>query len=842
MHFRFIFRQITTSLKQTSVFVSCVALSIVTLVSIGGFGESVHTALLRDARKLLAGDIIVESRFPFDPPLEARLLEVTGIDGLDLARTFEFITIVRPAAGDDTLLVELKVVDPGYPFYGEVLLQSGQRFSDVLQAGQAVVGQNLLDRLNLTVGDQLRIGQAAFTIADVVIGEPDQPVDFFSLGPRILLSSADLASTGLVREGSRVFYKALIRVGDALDVDAVASEIGSAADPRRVDVETFLTHQSTLQRFYEDFLTFLSLIGIFTLMLAGLGIQSSLMAFIREREETIAVLRTFGATGRFIMLQFFGVAHSLGVIGTLIGLFLSLVLQLAFPYLFGPFLPPQVEFIFSFRAMIEGVLLGLMVVTVFTFLPIYRLQGLKPRFIFRKESGISASPRVEGFAQGLILIFLTAMTYRYLQNPVRTAYFAVGIVTLVLIVAVLGRGLLKSLQNRTLRLLDARQALRGLFRPRNATLAIIVTLSTSLAVLFTIYLVERNLDASFVEAYPEDAPNLFLLDIQPDQRDGVEAFVGVETAFIPLVSARIRAINGEALPESGVEESSFDRGRDPDAPPDLGGNFSLTYREYLEENERLVGSQNLFENAEPGIAQVSILESLLQAYPFKVGDQITFDIQGVPLEAQVTSIRRVQRAEDDFTPLFSFVFREQDLLLAPQTIVTAVLVAREMVPHFQNQLIKMFPNITVIDISATIDSLASLVGDITSIIRFFTSFSLIAGLLIIISSVLATRFARIQESVYFKVLGARRVFILRVFALENVFLGLLSAVLALALSHIAAWLLMTQVFEMEYRLFLGSSILVMLGTVILVTIVGLLASVSILQKKPVTFMREQTVE
>ena len=842
MHVRFIFRQITTSLKQTGVFVACVALSIVTLVSIGGFGESVNTALLRDARKLLAGDVIVESRFPFDEALEQGLAEAAADPGIDLARTYEFITIVQPAAGEDTLLAELKVVEAGYPFYGEVLLQTGRPFAEVVTAGRAAAGQNLLDRLNLAVGDELRIGRTTVTIADVVLGEPDQPVDFFNLGPRIFLSADDLGSTGLIQQGSRVFYKALLRVDESLSVDEVAAAIKTGADPRRVDVETFLTNQSTLQRFFEDFLTFLSLIGIFTLLLAGLGIQSSLTAFIREREETIAILRTVGATGRFIMLQFFGVAHALGFAGTIIGLVLSLLLQAAFPVLFGPFLPPQVEFLFSFRAVVEGILLGLLVVTVFTFLPIYRLQGVKPNFIFRKEAGVGASRQVEILAQGLILLFLTVMTYRYLRDAERTAYFALGIVALVLFVALLAQGLLRYLRTKTLKTLEPRQALRGLFRPRNATLAILVTLSTSLAVLFTIYLIERNLDASFVSAYPEDAPNLFLLDIQPGQRDGVEAFIGEETEFIPLVSGRVRAINGEAVPAGEPGPPDFDRGRDPDAPPDLGGNFSLTYRETLDENERLLDAGSLFSEEENGVAQVSILESLLEAHPFAIGDRITFDIQGVALEAEVTSIRRVTRQEDDMAPLFSFVFREKDLLNAPQTIVTAVKVDPTEVASFQNQLISMYPNITVIDISSTLDSLAALVADITTIIRFFTLFSLVAGLLIIISSVLATRFARIQEAVYFKVLGAKRIFVLRIFALENVFLGLLSALLALSLSQIAAWLLMTQVFDLAYAAYFGSSVVVMLGTVTIVTVVGLLASVSILRKKPITFMREQTVE
>ncbi len=842
MHLRFIFRQVTSSPRQTGVFVACVVLSIVTLVSIGGFGESVNRALLKDARRLLAGDIIVQSRFPFEPALEDALEDLATKPGISVARTYEFITIVGDPRGDETLLSELKVVEPGYPFYGEVALQSGAPFSEVLRPGRVAVGQNLLDRMGLALGDRIRIGGETFEIADIVLGEPDQPVDFFSLGPRIFLSASDLVATGLIQQGSRVFYKALILVSDDRAVDAIAGELAEVADPVQVDVDTFLTNQSSLQRFYEDFLTFLRLIGIFTLMLAGLGIQSSLTALIREREETIAIMRTLGATGRFVIIQFYTVAHALGALGTLVGLALAILLQLVFPFLFGPFLPPQVEFVISPTSIGEGILLGIFVVSVFTFLPINRLRALKPRYIFQKQSPAASFGKVESLAQGMILVFLAAMTYRYLQNAERTAYFSAGIVVLVLVVTLLGKGALKFLQRQRLRRLDTRQALRGLFRPRNATLAIIVTLSTSLSVLFTIYLVQRNLDASFVQAYPADAPNVFLLDIQPDQRQGVREFIGEAVEFTPLVSARIRSINGQPIPPGESSEAGFDRGRDPDAAPNLNDVFSLTYRSELNENETLVTGDALFPGDGAEIAQVSVLQSLLEAHPFQIGDQIEFDIQGVRLMAEVASIRAAVREAEGFAPLFSFVLREQDLLAAPQTIVTAVNVSRENVPQFQNDLVRRYPNITVIDIGATLDTLAALVADITTIIRFFTLFSLIAGVLIIISSVLATRFARIQEAVYFKVLGARKRFVLRVFALENVFLGLLSAALALVLSQAAAGILITQFFELDFRPFIGSSLLVMAGTVILVTTVGLLASVSILQKKPITFMREQTVE
>ena len=843
IHTRFIYRQISTSWKQTAVFIACVALSLVTLVSLGGFGESVNNSLLRDARKLLAADVEARSRFPFTEAVEAELAALAAEPGIDIARTYEFISVVRQTDGEATLLSELKVVEPGYPFYGEVGLASKRPFAQVLTPGHIIVGQNLLDRLGLQVGDPLNVGQATLTIADVVVSEPDEPVNFFTLGPRIFIAAADLPTIDLIKPGSRVTYRALLRVADEGQVDGVAERLTATGENRQLRVDTFRTNQSGVQRFFENLLTFLNLIGIFTLMLAGIGIQSSLTAFLKEREETIAVLRTFGATSRFVINQFFAVAAVLGAIGTVLGLLLGLLLQLLFPVIFAPFLPPQVEFVLSLRALLEGMILGLFVTAAFTFIPLYQIQELKPSFIFRKEAPPLPKSWFYYAILTLILAFFAGMVFWYLQNPRRTVYFAAGTVGLVAITAGLTQILLYWLRRRKLKPLAPRQALRGLFRPRNATAAIIVTLTTSLAVLFTIYLIQRNLDASFVAAYPDDAPNLLILDIQPNQRQEVAAELGVPTVFYPVIRARIQSINGQEIQPR--EENNDERGNNDnnDSPP-LDFPFSLTYQNDLLADETLSEGAALFDPADLGVAQVSVSELMLGSYPFKLGDEMVFNIQGVQLPARVVSIRTMPGEENGrFAPTFNFVLREQDLINAPQTIITSVNIPPATIPALQNRLVNTFPNLTVVDITSAINTLAELVGNITVVIRFFTLFSIVAGVLIIISSVLATRFARIQEAVYFKVLGATRRFVLRVFALENIFIGLLSAILALFLSQLAGWILVTQVFELSsYAPYLGASILLMLLTVGLVTAVGLLASLSILRQKPITFLREQTVE
>ncbi|MEM7800295.1 MAG: ABC transporter permease, partial [Chloroflexota bacterium] len=219
MHRQFIYRQLISSPKQTAVFIICVALSIITLVSLGGFGDSVNESLLRDARQLLAGDVVIESGFPYLDPIDQEIEALRAEQGVEVSRTYEFISVVRPPEIEETLVSEIKVVEAGYPFYGEVFLDSGEAFQTTLQSGTIIVGQALLDRLELSVGDELVIGSSTLTIADVVLSEPDQPVDFFNLGPRIFISAEDLEAIDLVRPGSLVRFRTLLRVDDAAQVD-----------------------------------------------------------------------------------------------------------------------------------------------------------------------------------------------------------------------------------------------------------------------------------------------------------------------------------------------------------------------------------------------------------------------------------------------------------------------------------------------------------------------------------------------------------------------------------------------------------------------------------------------
>jgi putative ABC transport system permease protein len=387
----------------------CVALSIVTLIALNGFSASVHTSLLNDARALHAADVIIGSSYDIPPAITDVLAQLEHHGMVTSARVYEFYSVVRTRDNGDSLLAKLKVVQKGYPFYGQVAVQSQRQFNSVLKPGRIIVSQILLDRLKIKIGDQLRVGRALLTIEDVVLQEPDQPASFVLWGPRSFIAAEDLEQLDLVKEGSRVRFLCLLKVHNENDIDSVVERLNAVADRDFVSVNTFRTAQSRVKRFFDNFLFFLGLIGIFTLLLAGFGIQSTLSAFLKEKEKTIAIMKTVGATSSFFMRHFIIILSLLGLIGTALGLILGFVLQHVLHVLFTGLLPPNVKLNISLGAMLEGLCLGVLVVGLFSFIPLHRLKDIKPLTILRKAT--IRSKKSLGYILTACIIFLFFIGY-----------------------------------------------------------------------------------------------------------------------------------------------------------------------------------------------------------------------------------------------------------------------------------------------------------------------------------------------------------------------------------------------------------------------------------------------
>jgi putative ABC transport system permease protein len=622
----------------------------------------------------------------------------------------------------------------------------------------------------------------------------------------------------------------LIKVQNEENLQEIAADLKAVAVPDQQRIDTYRTARSRVKRFFDNLFFFLSLISIFTLLLAGIGIQSALTAFLKEKQSTIAVMKTVGANSAFVTRHYIFILAILGLAGTVMGLLTGLILQNALDVLFRGLLPENVTLIISWSAVLEGLCLGVLVVGLFSFIPLHRLKDIKPIIIFRKERINSKADFAVYLCVLFIFAFFMLLVFWQVKELKTALYFVLGLISLIVVTALLAAAVLFALKRSKMRSLLVRQAVNGLYRPKNATRPIIITLTASLAVIFAIYLIEQNLDANFIQSYPEDAPNVFFLDIQPVQLEAFSKTLAMPTQYYPIIRASILSVNGEKIDRRQERRRRGDN---------LGRTFNLTYRNYLLEDELIIDGDSLYRK-DWGDLQVSVMDTVAEIRQMEIGDYITFKIQGVPLRAKISSIR--SRTRESIRPFFYFVFPENTLRDAPQTIFTAVRVAGPQISALQTKIAEKFPNVSVIDTTALVKVFAAVVKKLSLIIRFFAAFSMVAGVFIILSSILATRYARIQEAVYYKVLGARTSFVVKVFTLENLILGLVSAALALLLAQVGGWLICWKILNISFQPFLFESILLVLATVALVVVVGLLPSISILRKKPVVFLREQTQE
>lgn len=816
--------------KQAITFVLCVALSIATLISLNSFKRDVHRSILSDAQALHGGDIILHAHYPFSEPLQDAVNDLVARQQVEQAKTHEFYSVIRPDDVDLSLFANIKVVDSAYPFYGPIQLLSGRDFQQVLQPGKVIVAPEIFDRLGVKVGAKLHIGSGILEIADSITHEPSRPVSFFSLGPRVFVSAADLDELDLLGKGSRLEYETLLKVADSEAVAGIAADLNNRAIPGQERVETARTARSGVKRFFDNLLFFLSFISIFTLLLGGIGMQASLSAMLRQKEKTIAIIKAVGATHRFLLVHYLAVVLILGLVGCIVGIGTGYALKHLFPFLFQGMLPVGTTLSLSLVDVVEGFILGLLVVILFTFLPLYRLGDIKPAAIFRSDlSGKARSPIL--FVTYLFgFLFLSILVVRQLDDVRTGIYFMLGCLGLITLITMVTAGILRLLRFIPVPLLSLRQALRSLYRPGNATRSIVVTLTSALSVVLTIFLLESNLFSTYIESYPEDAPNLFCIDIQQDQQEQFQAVIGSEVVFFPVIRARLLAINNEPI------DREKERKRKSDS---LAREFNLTYRGNLLEDEVILRGDRLFNKnrTPPGVVEVSVLDTIADIGNIGLNDRLTFNIQGVPLEALVTSIRT--RTKSKLHPFFYFVFSEDVLGTAPQTMFAALHLDKEAIPGVITRIVKVMPNISMINAAETVIQLGVLMKRLSRVVVFFASFSILAGCLIMISAVFATRLARMREAVYYKVLGSGTRFVLAVLIYENIILGVLSSLPAALFANGGAWLLCRYFFEITYQVHWLGTIIMLFTTVTLVAVIGLASSYKIIRQKPAGFLRQQ---
>ncbi|MET0624714.1 MAG: FtsX-like permease family protein [Pyrinomonadaceae bacterium] len=834
-------RELRASWRRLLFFFLCIGVGVGSIVALRSMIQSLNRAVAGEARALMTADVQVETTR--DWPADA-LAKIENVARPPLAEarteTVEAPTMLRPAdaAREGALMVEVKGVERGFPLYGEFLLEDGRPFDfRLVENGGAVVAPLLLERMSLRVGERVKIGEREFEIRGVTRQEPGSGGGF-RLGPRVFVARADLEAAGLTGFGSRARRKLLFKAGegrmDAL-VRALRAELGGGS---LVGVRSYRDSEESLSAQFSRAENYLSLTGLVILVLGGIGVSSVTRVFVEQKRKTIAVLKCLGATGSRLTAAYLAQVLALGAAGSLLGVALAKVALMLVRARFAESLPANLSYDLQTGAVAQGLGLGLLISLLFSALPLLRIRRIRPNMLLRDAAEPEPRRWLDLWRAGVAgvvlagLVFLASWQAGSLLVGV-VFLLGLGLTALVLYAAAWALVFLVR-RARGLGTFAVRQAINSMHRPGNQTRVIVMAVGLGAFLVISVQSLQSSLLDEFDVARRGNLPNMFLIDVQRDQVEGVRELVaqsgGSRAELIPTVRARIVAVNGEEidLDAAGVRG---ERGR-------LGREYVVTYRPRLEYNETLVEGR-FWDETPSEEPEISIEEGLRGAGGIDLGSTVTFDIQGRKMTARVTSVRRVDWRNSRTG--FIVLFRPGALEKAPQTYVGAI-DGPQTEPErsrFQRAIVDKYPNVSVIDVADIVRGVGRILSNITLAVSFIGGFVFLSGVLILVGSIAMTKFQRVYEAAVLKTLGAKRRVLLTMMLAEYGLLGLVAGVVGAAAANGLAYAVSRYVFEVAWAFAPVLNAAGVAATVLLVCVVGALSSLDVLTRKPLSILRAQ---
>lgn len=813
------------------------------LVAIHSFRSDVDRAVRTEARTLLGGDLRLESRAPFPETVEA-LLDSLATAGASSARATTLVTMVASSRTEQTRLLQIRGVTAGFPLYGAVASTPEGAWEELSGGGFLVADPAVLVQLGVQPGDTLQVGEVRLPLAGTVDGLPADVGFQTAVGPRVYLSTADLEATGLLGFGSLVRYQALVRLPEGEDPDELVRRYRPSLREAGVSSETARGQAEDLSDALELLSRLLGLVGLVAVLLGGIGVASAIHVFVRERLTGVAVLRCLGARQGTVFRAYLLQAAGLGVVGAGAGVLLGLGIQALLPRLLEDFLPVTVRTAPDPAAMAAGLVVGAWVSTAFALLPLLAIRDVPPLRALRQEVEGGRGGRDPLRVAALLALGASLLGLAVWQAPDARTGVAFA-VSLALVVGLL-RGAALLLVRGTRGLVprgasySLRQGISNLHRPRNQTETVTLALGFGTFLLMTIGLVERNLAARFRLEVEEGAPNAVLFDIQPAQRDAVEALLrdagAADPALTPIVPARIAGINGR--PTEELVRDTLPGGPSRWA---LRRVYRNTFQEALRPSDEVVAGRWWTDDPgspPDGVPRISLESELAADLGVLVGDRITWDVQGVELETRVASLRLVDwtRIETNFFAVFEPGFLES----APQTWVALARLPEggEGLRNLQQGLIGGFPNVSLLDLAQLRETVDRILGTVSRAIRILALLTVAGGVLVLAGALATSRYQRMREGALLRTLGARRGPLRAVFVTEYAALGALAALAGGGLGVVASGLVVSRVFELPFRLSPWVVLWVCGGVVALTVLLGVLNSRGLLTRPPLPLLRE----
>lgn len=821
---------------RLAFFVLCLALGVAAVTGVSALVASIESVLRSQSRELLGADLSIDARRPV-PEVVDGYFNFGGMPQRSEVR--ELATLV--SAGSKTKLVELKAVERTFPFYGEIVLDPPGRLGDVLTPQRCVVARDLLVETGLKVGDSLNLGGEEFEIAAVVLDEPGRLDLAFTLGPRVFTSREGLARTKLEGFGSRVRYRALYRLatdpGELALREARERVDAEVEEAPYLKIESHRDAQPALRRSLERFESYLGLVALLSLVLGGTGVAQIVRAWVASRTQGVAVLRAIGFRPREVLAMYLGHVALLALAGSAVGATLGSLLPFLVPLVAPELVPKGHQILWEFAPFAKGLVLGLGVALVFSVPPLVAIWRVAPVRVLRSDVEPLPAPKLVTWSAAIALAGgIFAAAFAQARDPLYALAFTVGLAALAGTLALAARGLVWVAGRLPREGLDPylRHGVAALARPGAGVVGATVALGLGVLVVVAMALIDSRLTERLRTALPEDAPSVFLIDVQPDQWDGVESELkSLGAAFVrdvPVLTARMSAIDGidvKTLSQKRPDDSGVGRGRWV-----LTREQRMTWLKELPKDNKLVAG-TLW--SDPERFELSVEEKFAADLGVGLGSRITFDVQGVPIELVITSLRKVEW--ESFGINFFLVAEPGALDSAPHFRLAAARLEPDGETRLQEVLAERFPNVTPVRVRPILDKLLSVLSRLALGVRVLGLFTILTGLVILGGVATSTALQRGREVALLKTLGLTRFGIVRLFGLEFALVGLVSGLLGAIAAFVLSALFLERVVDTPANLPWWALLPIAFAVALASAFCGLVASAKALRSRPIESLR-----
>ena len=818
-----------------------IAAGVGALTGVRGFSAAFHEVLQKEARTLMAGDLSIRL---FAPPSQdqQKLLDEYQARGAVMTRITETVSMMS-AAGVDPVLVSVKAVDPSqYPFYGKVKLDPPAPLAEVLDPASVAISDDLLLRLNVAVGGTVSLGGQPFRVAAITRAEPDRMTGSLNVGPRILISRAGIERAGLLQYGSRSFHRFLFKLPEkGMDIAVLRRELKQVF-PEALVADYRETHPA-ITRALDRSTTFLSLVSLIALIVGALGVATAVYSHLQQKLDSIAILKCLGARSSRVIRIYALQTTLLGLAGGLCGIVVGVGVQRLFPILIRKYFQFDRPIGWSADSAGLGLAVGLLVTLLFTLPPLLSIRHMRPALVFRREMAESRPAWRQRLRQALpawgsgllILAGIGAIASWLAESPRVGLTFAGGLVASLFALAGVAWLLLRALKVLVQRApfrwpVTLRQGMANLYRPGNHAGAVLVSLGVGVMFTLTIYLIQKSLLVEVINTAPPGMPNVFLINITNREKAGIADILDHQQGLlappriVPLVSVRLKSINGHALDPSEFKgfQRRFLQARQvtwADEPP-----------------KEIEIRQGQWWKPGTGESEVSANEDAAVTLHITPGATLEWEASGQVFTSRLAAVHRIRSA--GFGGANEFYFTPAALKDFPVQYFATARMKPAQVSSLQRVVYQKFPSVTVINVAEVLAIVQDVVDQVALVVRFISAFAILAGAIILASTVAGTRLRRIRETAVLKALGARRWRLAGIFSVEFAILGAAAGFMGSLLAILFARLLLTRLLDAQFHVDVLPGLASIVLTIIVAVGAGWLASLRILGQKPLEVLRE----